>query len=64
MVMEISEEVWVCHAERPRELKIASTASAVEKMPAVVSLCFSATPTIRFTASARRSGVMAAVWSK
>ena len=34
---------------RPRELKMPSTDSELEKMPAVVSLCFCATSTIFFT---------------
>ena len=42
MVIEISEEVCVCQSVKPRELKIASTDSEVETMPAVVSLCLSA----------------------
>ena len=46
MVMEISDEVWACQSCSPRELKIPSTDSEEEKMPAVVSLCRSATPTI------------------
>ena len=62
--MEISDEVWVCQWLSPRELKIPSTDSEQEKMPAVVSLCRLATRTICFTASARNSGVSAAVWAK
>ena len=61
MVMEISEDVWVCQSVKPRELKIASTDSEVETMPAVVSLCLSAIETIFLTVSARCWGVMAAV---
>ena len=41
-----------------------STDSEVEKIPAVVSLCFFAALTIFFTPSARSWGVMAAVWAK
>ena len=59
--MEISEEVWVCQSAKPRELKIPSTDSEEEKMPAVVSLCCVATLTIFLTPSARSSGVSAAV---
>ena len=36
----------------------------LEKIPAVVSLCFSAMPTIFFTTSARLPGSKSAVWSK
>ncbi len=61
MVIETSAEVCVCQRLNPRELKIPSNDSALEKTPAVVSLCRSATPTIFFTPSARTSGVMAAV---
>ena len=38
MVTEISEEVCACQSFNPRELKIPSTPSEEEKMPAVVSL--------------------------
>ena len=54
----------MCQSLRPRELKMPSTDSALEKMPAVVSLCRSATPTILPTPSARSSGVIAAVCCK
>src|SRR6185312_17424050 len=42
MVIEISAEVCVCQLLRPRELKMPSSDSELEKIPAVVSLCFSA----------------------
>ena len=61
MVMEISDEVWACQSFSPRELKIPSTDSDEEKMPAVMSLCRVATRTIFSTASARSSGVSRAV---
>src|SRR3984893_5140431 len=61
MVMEISDEVWACQSFSPRELKIPSTDSDEEKMPAVVSLYRFATWTIFSTASARSSGVSPAV---
>src|SRR5690242_9392715 len=37
MVMEISDEVCVCQSESPRELKMPSTDSELEKIPAVMS---------------------------
>ena len=43
MVTEISDEVCVCQSLNPRELKIPSTDSEVEKIPAVVSFCWVAT---------------------
>ncbi len=61
MVIETSADVCVCQRLNPRELKIPSKDSALEKTPAVVSLCRSATPTIFLTPSARSSGVMSAV---
>ena len=64
IVIEISEDVCVCQSLRLRELKIASIDSAVAKIPAVVSLCRCAMETILWTASARCSGVTAAVSSK
>ena len=56
MVMETSAEVCVCQLVNPRELKIPSTDSELEKIPAAVSSCFSATSTIFLTPSARSSG--------
>src|SRR5262249_49075314 len=64
MVTEISDDVCACQLDTPRELKTPSTVSAVEQMPAVVSLCRCATETIVLTVSARCSGVMAEVPSK
>ena len=64
MVTETSARVCVCQWLRPRELKMPSTDSELEKIPAVVSLCFFATSTIFFTPAARSWGVMAAVWAK
>ena len=64
MVMETSARVCVCQLLRPRELKMPSTDSELEKMPAVVSLCFCAMSTIFFTPPARSWGVMAAVSAK
>ena len=64
MVMETSARVCVCHLLSPRELKIPSTDSELEKMPAVVSLCFLAASTIFFTPSARSWGVIDAVSAK
>src|SRR5437667_4085497 len=46
IVMEISDDVWVCHCDKPWELKIPSNVLELEKIPAAVSLCFSATATI------------------
>src|SRR5207245_7666155 len=53
IVMEISEEVCVCHSLRPRELKIPSTDSDDEKIPAAVSLWLVAILTILLTEWAR-----------
>jgi len=64
MVMDTSAKVWVCHWLSPRELKMPSTESELEKIPAVVSLCLCATSTIFFTLSARSCGVTAAVCPK
>src|SRR2546429_1071770 len=64
IVMEISEEVCVCHSLRPRELKIPSTDSDDEKIPAAVSLWLVAILTILPAESARCSGLIAAVCSK
>src|SRR5438309_9541108 len=64
IVMEISEEVCVCHSLRPRELKIPSTDSDDEQLPAAVSLWLVAILTILLTEWARCSGVTAAVCSK
>src|SRR6202142_4653298 len=64
MVIEISDEVCACQSDKPRELKTPSTNSEVEQMPAVVSLCFSATETIFLTVSARCAGVISAVSAK
>ena len=64
MVIDTSAEVCGCQLLNPRELNIPSKDSALEKTPAVVSPCCSATPTIFLTPSARSSGVMAAVRSK
>src|SRR5437870_10469923 len=57
IVMEISEEVCVCHSLRPRELKIPSTDSDDEKIPAAVSLWLVAILTILPAESARCSGL-------
>ena len=64
MVMETSARVCMCQLLSPRELKIPSTDSELEKMPAVVSLCFLAASTIFFTPSARSWGVSEAVSAK
>src|SRR3954453_17975786 len=64
IVIEISAEVCVCQLLSQRELKMPSTLSALEKKPAVVSLCFCAIGTILPTPSARCSGVTAAVSAK
>src|SRR5437763_1826694 len=61
LVLETSAEVCVCQLLRPRELKMPSIDSELEKIPAVVSLCFCAIETILPTPSARCSGITAAV---
>src|SRR5579864_9519505 len=52
MVIEISAEVCVCHALNPRELKMPSIDSELEKIPAAVNFCCWAIATIFPTASA------------
>ena len=64
MVIEISAEVCWCQSLNPRELKMPSTNSELEKIPAVVNLCCSATRTMLLTPSALASGVIAAVSGK
>src|SRR5438477_259104 len=64
MVTETSAEVCTCQLLNPRELKIPSKDSPLEKTPAAVRECRSATVIIFLTPSARISGVIAAVCSK
>ena len=64
MLTETSARVCSYQAFTPFELKMPSTISAEEKMPAAARLCFFATSTMAATPWARSCGVSRAVASK